>query len=102
MSYHSISLIVFFLMIRRPPRSTRTDTRLPYTPLFRSPHQPVYFAPPSPVPVGLTTSSPFSHQTSLSHHLSSTSPPVSALEAKDQPALIPAPDRKSTRLNSSH
>src|SRR3546814_10364465 len=24
-------------MIRRPPRSTRTDTRLPYTPLFRSP-----------------------------------------------------------------
>src|SRR3546814_9973325 len=23
-------------MIRRPPRSTRTDTRLPYTPLFRS------------------------------------------------------------------
>src|SRR3546814_14986960 len=24
-------------MIRRPPRSTRTDTRLTYTPLFRSP-----------------------------------------------------------------
>src|SRR3546814_20486446 len=23
-------------MIRRPPRSTRTDTLLPYTPLFRS------------------------------------------------------------------
>src|SRR3546814_1817574 len=23
-------------MIRRPPRSTRTDTRFPYTPLFRS------------------------------------------------------------------
>src|SRR3546814_17657834 len=27
---------VFFLMIRRPPRSTRTDTLLPYTTLFRS------------------------------------------------------------------
>src|SRR3546814_9509730 len=26
----------FFLLIRRPPRSTRTDTRFPYTPLFRS------------------------------------------------------------------
>src|SRR3546814_4376020 len=26
----------FFLMIRRPPRSTRTDTLLPYTTLFRS------------------------------------------------------------------
>src|SRR3546814_17788751 len=25
-----------FLMIRRPPRSTRTDTRFPYTTLFRS------------------------------------------------------------------
>src|SRR3546814_9313106 len=26
----------FFLMIRRPPRSTRTYTRFPYTTLFRS------------------------------------------------------------------
>src|SRR3546814_9926822 len=31
----SLSLI-FFLMIRRPPRSTRTDTLFPYTTLFRS------------------------------------------------------------------
>src|SRR3546814_15394536 len=28
---------IFFLMIRRPPRSTRTDTLFPYTTLFRSP-----------------------------------------------------------------
>src|SRR3546814_20686153 len=28
--------IFFFLMIRRPPRSTRTDTLCPYTTLFRS------------------------------------------------------------------
>src|SRR3546814_5762317 len=27
-------------MIRRPPRSTRTDTRLPYTTLVRSPSRP--------------------------------------------------------------
>src|SRR3546814_2555827 len=27
-------------MIRRPPRSTRTDTLLPYTTLFRSGHDP--------------------------------------------------------------
>src|SRR3546814_20205506 len=26
--------IIFFLMIRRPPRSTRTDTLFPYTTLF--------------------------------------------------------------------
>src|SRR3546814_15046510 len=31
-----ISLCFFFLMIRRPPRSTRTDTLFPYTTLFRS------------------------------------------------------------------
>src|SRR3546814_3441117 len=28
--------IIFVLMIRRPPRSTRTDTLFPYTTLFRS------------------------------------------------------------------
>src|SRR3546814_1269489 len=33
----AIGLVVFFfLMIRRPPRSTRTDTLFPYTTLFRS------------------------------------------------------------------
>src|SRR3546814_15894271 len=30
----------FFLMIRRPPRSTRTDTLFPYTTLFRSQPKP--------------------------------------------------------------
>src|SRR3546814_12424033 len=30
---------VVFLMIRRPPRSTRTDTLFPYTTLFRSRHR---------------------------------------------------------------
>src|SRR3546814_16721919 len=30
------SICVVFLMIRRPPRSTRTDTLFPYTTLFRS------------------------------------------------------------------
>src|SRR3546814_18772969 len=28
--------VCLFLMIRRPPRSTRTDTLFPYTTLFRS------------------------------------------------------------------
>src|SRR3546814_14222995 len=35
----------FFLMIRRPPRSTRTDTLFPYTTLFRSP-RPASCRPP--------------------------------------------------------
>src|SRR3546814_8096712 len=30
-------VLFFFLMIRRPPRTTRTDTLFPYTTLFRSP-----------------------------------------------------------------
>src|SRR3546814_2410264 len=31
-----VLLFLLFLMIRRPPRSTRTDTLFPYTTLFRS------------------------------------------------------------------
>src|SRR3546814_11489662 len=38
---HSASYyVVFCLMIRRPPRSTRTDTLFPYTTLFRSSRNP--------------------------------------------------------------
>src|SRR3546814_3219798 len=43
LTFHMLSSVVsfifhvlFFLMIRRPPRSTRTDTLFPYTTLFRS------------------------------------------------------------------
>src|SRR3546814_18901585 len=32
----SMILLCFFLMTRRPPRSTRTDTLVPYTTRFRS------------------------------------------------------------------
>src|SRR3546814_8642581 len=35
-------MLFFFLMIRRPPRSTRTDTLFPYTTLFRSALTPDY------------------------------------------------------------
>src|SRR3546814_16887543 len=34
--FHNYIFFVFFLMRRRPPRSTRTDTLFPYTTLFRS------------------------------------------------------------------
>src|SRR3546814_11410783 len=34
---HNCLILICFLMIRRPPRSTRTDTLFPYTTLFRSP-----------------------------------------------------------------
>src|SRR3546814_7130780 len=35
-------------MIRRPPRSTRTDTLFPYTTLFRSAPYPARMTPPGP------------------------------------------------------
>src|SRR3546814_16998838 len=34
-----LCVLFFFLMRRRPPRSTRTDTLFPYTTLFRSLHR---------------------------------------------------------------
>src|SRR3546814_16291900 len=34
--YNILDYFLFFLMIRRPPRSTRTDTLFPYTTLFLS------------------------------------------------------------------
>src|SRR3546814_1009693 len=36
MSFPRFSWSVCFLMLRRPPRSTRTDTLFPYTTLFRA------------------------------------------------------------------
>src|SRR3546814_3387695 len=77
---------LFFLMIRRPPRSTRTDTLFPYTTLFRSPiPQPARFrffcraARPMPRP----------HR-----HCARTSAAFWS-----EPGSRPT-DRKSTRLNS--
>src|SRR3546814_11843578 len=46
-TYRCFLLFICFLMIRRPPRSTRTDTPFPYTTLFRS------YGPSVPLPQGL-------------------------------------------------
>src|SRR3546814_5506757 len=48
-------------MIRRPPRSTRTDTLFPYTTLFRSPQGGVAgetLSPTQPYPVGMASLTP--------------------------------------------
>src|SRR3546814_13569733 len=42
--FSHVDNLLFFLMIRLPPRSTRTDTLLPYTTLFRA------LPPPAPRP----------------------------------------------------
>src|SRR3546814_20322638 len=47
---------MLFLLIRRPPRSTRTDTLFPYTTLFRAirrQHRPPHREPPDPQQLGL-------------------------------------------------
>src|SRR3546814_7079136 len=43
----TFDVLCFLLMIRRPPRSTRTDTLFPYTTLFRS-HRAVDGQHPAP------------------------------------------------------
>src|SRR3546814_4501588 len=40
---------IFFLMIRRPPRSTLPDTLFPYTTLFRSVINPKFNSPAGPI-----------------------------------------------------
>src|SRR3546814_12367665 len=76
----------FFLMIRRPPRSTRTDTLFPYTTLFRSPF--------------ISAGSIFSPSTIDLSAVPNEHKPWRIGTLK--PVWVATSDRKSTRLNSSH
>src|SRR5687768_18258578 len=82
----------FFLMLRRPPRSTL----FPYTTLFRSPHAVARGGGSAPAGRrgGVHRAGPSGpgHPRDLPRQ-----PP-----ARRQPDPLRAPDRKSTRLNSSH
>src|SRR3546814_15265819 len=81
-----LRLSFFFLMIRRPPRSTRTYTLFPYTTLFRS-LLPAFFLVIEPLPGVTFVFLPGVIQLLLGG-------PVDAADGRK--------DRKSTRLNSSH
>src|SRR3546814_11359634 len=96
-----LSHLFFFLLTRRPPRSTRTDTLFPYTTLFRSlPDDPRHF-----VAVDL-------HDGVLHLDLSHSACSAFFVRVEFGSALGKAAamfnrlniaaDRKSTRLNSSH
>src|SRR3546814_14139629 len=56
-SYH----LCFFLMIRRPPRPTRTDTLFPYTTLFLS----VLYIPANVLPIMNTSSLLYNQQNTI-------------------------------------
>src|SRR3546814_14846437 len=97
-------------MIRRPPRSTRTDTLFPYTTLFRSTPQPM-------LQVVATEHEITKHRFAqfIAHavagirigqvHADRRDPFLGAVAAylgTRQEAVVGLGDRKSTRLNSSH
>src|SRR3546814_14052196 len=104
-------MLVFFVIIRRTPRSTRTDTLFPYTTLFRSPPPPRQIVL-QPYPKDMAEASLDAGR----HHMSAPkeqSDVAGELEQNDGPGHQNHPpssgkytrsmaDRKSTRLNSSH
>src|SRR3546814_19207374 len=91
-----VCLVFCFLMIRRPPRSTRTDTLFPYTTLFRSKRMCEAAADAIPGAVALKPDNGSGGE--------------KGAEGTDdsfwRKVYIEVPlapeDRKSTRLNSSH
>src|SRR3546814_20375561 len=99
--------MLFFLIIRRPPRSTRTDTLFPYTTLFRSAQQRVG-GQADIVEEGLVLL-PVGHIFERQHgdagcverhkETADAAVPLRLLIAAREHQH---PDRKSTRLNSSH
>src|SRR3546814_20618060 len=95
----------FFLMIRRPPRSTLTDTLFPYTTLFRSAKtkraaqgERLCRAADAVRVVHI----PRSHAVFLGEPETAFIDPDVGHIGRCQAATKRDSDRKSTRLNSSH
>src|SRR3546814_20805950 len=104
----SRSVCFLFLMVRRPPRSTRTDTLVPYTTLFRS-HVRTgdQYRPVRGLRLGtarLLLVHGVSEHLPVSRHFAADGVPLPARPARSSqvPVRGPVPDRKSPRLNSSH
>src|SRR3546814_14192493 len=93
----------FFLMLRRPPRATRTDTLFPYTTLFRSD-----VADPQVAGHAIEREAPRIAQpreADLRAGARGLAEWVVGRDGVGQVAVGPVDvdaDRKSTRLNSSH
>src|SRR3546814_18833760 len=94
----------FFLMIRLPPRSTRTDTLFPYTTLFLSRASPLVKHNSVCEMLDLHTIFESATGLSLGRHICMQDFSAASASATDlgATAVKAAVDRKSTRLNSSH
>src|SRR3546814_8865417 len=102
---------MFFLMIRRPPRSTRTDTLFPYTTLFRSvrldalqvddPRNPTGFLRGLLLRIGRHAAF---LRLVLTGRVNLTAPKITPIALRGRGGFFSTSgrDRKSTRLNSSH
>src|SRR3546814_3653213 len=104
-------------MIRRPPRSTRTDTLFPYTTLFRSNLVIAAIVYWNKTYMGAAVQHLRSESVAAPDHLLAHTSPVGwehiafsgdflwdrvAASAGRKALNLPQKDRKSTRLNSSH
>src|SRR3546814_15891770 len=96
----SRACLFFFLMLRRPPRSTRTDTLFPYTTLFRSLGYPSPFAAPRSEGHGWSISDESDVELASQHRLHLRRTGDEGNNVAFEAVLLA--DRKSTRLNSSH
>src|SRR3546814_12875194 len=106
--------LFFFLMLRRPPRSTRTDPLFPYTTLFRSHNFRVGAAARVEIRSPLAAADRQPGQGVLEGLLEAEElddPDVDRRMEAQAPLVRPErrveldakpPDRKSTRLHSSH
>src|SRR3546814_17449548 len=68
-----MTIYIFFLMIRRPPRSTRTDTLFPYTTLFRSSSNHTFYDVDG-TPLPITSQEQFDRYRQFSQELQLSSP----------------------------
>src|SRR3546814_17034368 len=94
---------VFVLIIRRPPRSTRTDTLFPYTTLFRS-HRRAMTPERAVAAVGdlVVKHEEIADLHHVLHLLLVIFGDIAFTHPSRRQHADEAQDRKSTRLNSSH
>src|SRR3546814_20772799 len=95
--------LIFCLMLRRPPRSTRTDTLVPYPTLFRSSIEQIHrIEKEYPLAIARARNIDARVAAFSGRHGASRIPYGHDLQSLKRTLPMRPGDRKSTRLNSSH